>query len=191
MREAFAFSRFPGELPWAGIAQMRNALEGSGDLSAPGQQGWLIGRSLRKMIRKLKVSSLRTVPPPCPNRLTHPKRSLDGWSSGMRRALCGGCGSFQSWKFPVDWKLYKVSTLKSRSAQELSSLWDLCQREETRGKGQMQSCLEASPFQLRDRPPPAHPGFCLSQDLQGALVPTASLCPALAGHQAATWGWSH
>lgn len=37
---SFSFSRFPGDWPWAGIAQLRNVLEGSEDLSAPGQQGW-------------------------------------------------------------------------------------------------------------------------------------------------------
>lgn len=37
---SFSFSRFPGDWPWAGIAQLRNVLEGSDDLGAPGQQGW-------------------------------------------------------------------------------------------------------------------------------------------------------
>lgn len=40
-------------------------------------------------------SLLRAVPLHLPS---SPERSLDGWSSGMRRALCGGCGSLQRLK---------------------------------------------------------------------------------------------
>ena len=37
VRRAFSFSRFPGDLPGAGTAQLRNILEGSEDLRAPRQ----------------------------------------------------------------------------------------------------------------------------------------------------------
>ena len=37
VRRAFSFSRFPGDLPGAGTAQLRNIQEGSEDLRAPGQ----------------------------------------------------------------------------------------------------------------------------------------------------------
>lgn len=40
----------------------------------------------------------------------------------------------------------------------------------------MQSCLEASPFRLRDRPPPAHPGLCprTSREPCGCPLPNSS-----------------
>lgn len=105
---------------------------------------------------------LRAVPLHLPS---SPERSLDGWSSEMSRALCGGCGCLQRLKISVEWKLYKIPMLMPRSVQKLSSSQALCQIEETQGEGQMQSHLEASPFQLRDRPPPTHPGLCLLPEL--------------------------
>lgn len=51
----------------------------------------------------------------------------------------------------------------------------------------MQSCLEASPFRLRDRPPPAHPGLCprTSREPRVLQPPSARLLPE---HQVTTCG---
>lgn len=160
MRGAFAFSRFPGELPWAGIAQMRNALEGSGDLSAPGQQGWLIGRSLRKMIQKLKVSSLRTVPPPCPNRLIPPQEESGWLVLRDEKGSVWRMWVLQSWKFPVDWKLQSPHAEVQECAGAELTVGPMPKREDTRKRS---DAIMSGSFSLpAQRQAPTCPSWVLS-----------------------------
>lgn len=80
----------------------------------------------------------------------------------------------------------KFPTMEPGSVKELSSLQALCQRQETQGEGQMQSCLEASPFRLRDGPPPAHPELC-----QVPQLPSAELRLGYSGATHRTGGTPH
>lgn len=92
----------------------------------------------------------------------------------------------RGWQFSVDWKLYKVPHAEAQEPEGAELTRALRQTEETQ-EGQMQSCLEASPFRLRDRPPPAHPGLYLraSREPWVLQLPSAQLGP---GHQEATCG---
>lgn len=87
---------------------MRNVPEGSGDLSLPGQQGWLIG-TLRKVVWQLRsvllIQSNSLCFPQTP--ASHRQRSLNGWFSGMRRSCVEDMGPSRSWKFSVAWNLYR------------------------------------------------------------------------------------
>lgn len=155
---------------------MQDVPEGSGDLSPEGQQrlGWG-GMASQKADLEAQKDPLHSEQLPCPP--SPPEQSLV--ASGLRRVL-RRMRCFQRRD------LCKVPALNARSAQQLSSLRAPRQSEETRREGQMQSCLEASPFQLPDGLPPAYLGLCLPRSSRKPWVLPPASAQLWPGHQMAT-----
>lgn len=73
---------------------------------------------------------------------------------------------------------------QERAAAELTA--GPAPERETRREGQMQSCLEASPFQLPDGLPPAYLGLCLPRSSHKPWVLPPASAQLWPGHQTAT-----